>query len=153
MEYFSSKEAAERYFAGRPDFHPGTIDKIRDFLQPGGKLSKALDIACGTGLSSKALLGIADKVYGTDISAEMLELAHEQDEINYCLAAAEKQPFADNTFDLVTVSSGVHWFSIDEFLKEANRVLKPGAWLVIYENYFTGKMTGNESFKGWVDGT
>jgi ubiquinone/menaquinone biosynthesis C-methylase UbiE len=151
MEYFSTKEAAKRYATGRPDFHAGTVLHIKEHLGIIGKLSKTLDIACGTGLSTKALLTIAGEVYGTDISAEMLNVAHEKDIIHYYIAPAEKQPFPDGKFDLITVSSGVHWFNIDAFLSETNRILKPGAWLVIYENYFTGKMLENESFKSWVD--
>ena len=64
MNFFSSSIAAERYAAGRPDFHANTINRVKDFLNVGSKLPKALDIACGTGLSAKALLSVADKVYG-----------------------------------------------------------------------------------------
>ncbi|HMQ67346.1 MAG TPA: class I SAM-dependent methyltransferase [Ignavibacteria bacterium] len=88
------------------------------------KLDKAPDIACGTGLSTKALLEIAEDVYGTDLSEEMLKFAEELDKINYSFAAVENQPFADNFFDLITVSSGVHWFDIDKFFSEAKRLLK-----------------------------
>jgi SAM-dependent methyltransferase len=77
------------------------------------------------------------------------EPAYQSDSIQYTLAAAEQQPFADNNFDLITVSSGVHWFDIDRFLAEANRLLKPGAWLVLYENHFIAEMVGDESFTNW----
>jgi hypothetical protein len=40
---------------------------------------------------------------------------------------------------------------MDAFLNEANRLLKQGAWLVIYENFFSGQMEGNDAFKTWVD--
>ena len=151
MNYFNSKASAEKYAIGRPDFHANTIDRIRDFLRIGHKLDKALDIACGTGLSTKALLTMAENVYGTDISIEMLNNAIEKDKIYYSVAAAEEQPFGNDEFDLITVSSGVHWFNIDAFLSEANRILKTNGWLVIYENFFTGEMVGNEQFKNWVD--
>lgn len=147
MNYFNPKSVAERYSKGRPHFHSNTIQHIKEFLLLDNKLDKALDIACGTGLSTKALLEIAINVYGTDISAEMLNLALEPDKINYLLAPAEQQPFADNTFDLITVSSGVHWFDIDKFLAEANRVLKPGGWLVLYENYFISEMQDRPDFQ------
>jgi ubiquinone/menaquinone biosynthesis C-methylase UbiE len=151
MKFFSSGIAAEKYTTGRTDFHAITISRVRDFLNIDDKLPKALDIACGTGLSTKALLPVADKVYGTDISEEMLNRAHEKDKIHYAIAAAEKQPFDDGEFDLITVSSGVHWFNIDIFLTEANRLLKDKGWLVIYENFFAGDMEGNDEFKKWVN--
>lgn len=149
MNYFNPKTAAERYSKGRPDFHSNTITHIKDYLRLDKKLNNALDIACGTGLSTKALLEIAINVYGTDISQEMLKLALQPDKINYSVAPAEQQPFTDNNFDLITVSSGVHWFDIDKFLIEANRLLKSKSWLVLYENHFISEMVGNENFTNW----
>ena len=69
--------------------------------------------------------------------------------IKYSIAPAEHQPFDDNTFDLITVGSGVHWFNIDHFLVEANRLLKSRAWLILYENHFIAEMEGHEDFKTW----
>ena len=77
----------------------------------------------------------------------MLNVAVEKNKIHYLVAAAEDQPFDNEEFDLITVSSGVHWFNIDAFLNEANRILKQDGWLVIYENYFTGKMPEKNDFK------
>jgi ubiquinone/menaquinone biosynthesis C-methylase UbiE len=153
MNFFGSKTSAEKYAVGRPDFHANTINHIKDFLQIEDKLPKALDIACGTGLSTKALLPVAENVYGTDLSAEMLNLALEKDKIHYAIAAAENQPFGNGEFDLITVSSGVHWFNIDAFLIEANRLLKNRGWLVIYENFFPGEMEGSSEFTKWVADT
>ena len=149
MNYFHPKTAAARYSKGRPDFHSNTIRHIKAYLHFDRKLDNALDIACGTGLSTKALLEIATNVYGTDISQEMLNLAAQRDKINYVVAPAAQQPFTDNIFDLITVSSGVHWFDIDQFLTEANRLLKSKSWLVIYENHFIAEMAGNDSFTNW----
>ena len=152
MNYFTPKIAAERYSKGRPDFHSNTIQHIKDFLRLDKKLNNALDVACGTGLSTKALLEIATNVYGTDTSQEMLNLASEPDKIHYAIAPAEQQPFPDNYFDLITVSSGVHWFDIDKFLLEVNRFLKNKSWLVLYENYFISEMVGNDKFTNWFPG-
>jgi ubiquinone/menaquinone biosynthesis C-methylase UbiE len=149
MNYFHPPAAAERYSRGRPDFHSNTIQHIKTFLHLDKKLGKALDIACGTGLSTKALLEIATHVYGTDISQEMLKHAHNANKINYSIAPAEQQPFENNFFDLITVSSGVHWFNIDKFLSEANRLLKTKSWLVLYENYFISEMADNDDFANW----
>ncbi len=149
MNYFNTKPAAERYSVGRPDFHRNTIKHIKDFLRIEAKLDRALDIACGTGLSTTALLEIATNVYGTDISHDMLNLAPKMGGIKYTIAPAEEQPFPDNSFDLITVSSGIHWFDIDKFLIEACRLLKSKSWLILYENYFSAEMVENASFKTW----
>lgn len=151
MNYFARQIAAERYAKGRPDFHSNTIQHIKGFLQLEHKLEKALDIACGTGLSTKALLEIATNVYGTDSSEAMIDFAQQNDVINYQIANAEEQPFADNSFDLITVCSGIHWFDINRFLRETSRLLKRKSWLVIYDNFFIAQMEGNTGFKDWYE--
>ena len=149
INYFDLRVVAERYAGGRPDFHSNTIARIKKFLKLEKNLDTVLDVACGTGLSTKALSAISNNVFGTDISPEMLKYAEQTDKINYLIAKAEQQPFADNEFDLITVSSGVHWFEIDLFLQEANRILNNKAWLVIYDNYFISEMPEVEEFKDW----
>lgn len=149
MNYFNPKTVAARFSKGRPGFHSNTIKHIKDYLHVEKILNNALDIACGTGLSTKALLEIATNVYGTDASQEMLNFAAQPAEIYYTIASAEQQPFTDDTFDLITVSLGVHWFDIDKFLAEANRLLKSKSCLVLYENYFIAEMIGNNNFTNW----
>ncbi|MEM7369756.1 MAG: methyltransferase domain-containing protein [Bacteroidota bacterium] len=150
MNYFDFSSVAERYAKGRPYFHPNTIDHIQQTLEIAGKLDKILDVACGTGLSSKALLAIGHQVIGTDISEEMLAYARQEIDIEFLQSPAETLPFTDGEFDLITVSSGVHWFDIDAFLTECHRLLKPYAFLVLYENYFLAEMEGDDTFQSWV---
>ncbi len=149
MNYFDHKNAAERYSKGRPDFHSNTIVRVKIHLQLDHQLEKALDVACGTGLSTKALLEIATNVFGTDTSEEMLKRALAQDQINYSIATAENQPFGNGEFDLITVCSGIHWFDIDKFLVEANRLLTNQGWLVLYDNFFISEMQGVAGFSKW----
>ena len=149
MNYFSPKNTAERYAKGRPFFHRNTIKHIREFIKIDKKLENALYVACGTGMSTTALLDIAENVFGIDSSDEMLKLALNPQKIKYAKAPAENLPFENNYFNIITVSSGVHWFDIDEFLQEANRALKSKSWLVLYENHFISEMPGIESFGNW----
>ena len=62
MTYFETKNVAERYEKGIPFFHKNTIGRIKNYLGQKTKFDNALDIACGTGLSTKALLEIAEKI-------------------------------------------------------------------------------------------
>jgi ubiquinone/menaquinone biosynthesis C-methylase UbiE len=149
MNYFNPKNTAERYSKGRPYFHSNTIDQVSKSLNLQTKVDKALDVACGTGLSSKALLNIATQVYGTDTSEEMLKYARLNGNIDFRNAKAEVLPFQELEFDLITVCSGVHWFKIDTFLKEAHRVLKENTWLILYDNFFISEMENVPSFKNW----
>jgi len=149
MNYFSPKSAAQRFAKGRPYFHPIIVERIKDFLSISKPLSSALDVGCGTGLSTIALKEVAKSVVGLDASAEMIALAPEENGVKYFVAPTESLPFDENEFDLITLSQVFHWLDRDKFLAEANRVLRPDGWLVAYDNYFSGQMIENQDFQLW----
>ena len=86
----------------------------------------AWDCATGNGQVAGALADIFEQVEATDISETQLILAVKKPNINYQTGSAEQSPFADNTFDLVTVAQALHWFNVDAFHQEVRRVVKPG---------------------------
>ena len=149
MNYFAQRTAAERYAKGRPFFHPLVIARMKQFLSPAEPLPRGLDVCCGTGLSSLALKELAGKVLGVDISAEMLALAPRGAGLTFCAASAESLPFADASFDILTVCQALHWLDRRRFLAEARRVLRAGGWLVVYDDYMTGRMAESEGFRPW----
>jgi ubiquinone/menaquinone biosynthesis C-methylase UbiE len=137
MNYFSFRSAAERYARGRLYFHPLIVSRIRKFLSLKRPVSDALDVGCGTGLSTVALKEIARHVIGVDASAEMLALAPRGNGLTFLAARAENLPFREAEFDLISVAQVIHWVERDGFLREANRILHPGGWLVVYDDYFS----------------
>lgn len=101
-----------------------------------------LDIATGTGDLAIALAKIQGAhITGVDISEGMLAVARQkvahknlEQRIDLALADSEALPFADNSFDAVTVSFGVRNFeNLALGLKEIYRVLRPNGVLVILE--------------------
>ncbi|MCY3801291.1 MAG: class I SAM-dependent methyltransferase [Chloroflexi bacterium] len=150
---FDAKSAAWRYARGRPYHQDVVIERVKARLNLDGKLDRALDVACGTGLSCIALKGIAKKVCGFDISVEMLEQAERNERIDYAVCPAERLAMGDAAIDLVTVSSAFHWFDRDVFLAEAKRVLRPLGWLVIYNSFFFSRMKENADFGTWFTST
>jgi ubiquinone/menaquinone biosynthesis C-methylase UbiE len=149
--FFAHASAAERYAKARPYFHPLVIERVRAHLNLEQPVPRALDVACGTGQSSRALQAIAERVTGTDLSSEMLEYARQNPGIEFLESPAERLPFAVETFDLLTVCMAFHWFDQAKFLLEARRVLKPDGWLVLYNNFFCSQMTGCPEFRTWAD--
>jgi len=141
--------AAQRYAAARPYFHPRVIQRIASFTGL-NSVDRAIDIACGTGQSARALTAIARSVEGVDISAEMLSQSIPHPAIHYYVAPAEHLPFAPSAFDLATVGLAFHWFDQRAFLAEAHRVLKPAGWLIIYTSGFAGEMAENPGFRQWA---
>lgn len=147
--YFSPQTAAERYAKGRPRFHSFVIEKIGKFLAPRKSLALALDVGCGTGLSSVALKEISESVVGIDVSAAMLKQAKKHERVEYILASAENLPLSGDKFDLITISQAIHWVDKEKFFAEADRVLKPDSLIIAYDNYFQGQMLDNPAFNDW----
>lgn len=147
--YFDSPAAAVRYATSRPSGHARVLEFLDRTLHPELPAGHALDVGCGTGMSTRALLPYANRVTGVDASSEMLAQAVRHPLIQYHKAHAEALPFRPDTFDLVTVSSAYHWFDADLFLAEASRVLQAGRCLVLYKAGTTGSATGQPGFDRW----
>ncbi len=104
-----------------------------------------LDVACGTGDVSFRLdeLFPDAQITGLDLSPGMLEIAKKKlsamDEsakkhISFIEGDSLKMPFADDTFDMVTVAYGVRNFEhLEDGYREMLRVLKPGGVLCVIE--------------------
>lgn len=101
-----------------------------------------LEIGYGTGHSLVALaqsVGDSGKVYGVDISDGMQKVSEKRvseaglsDRVELQVADTPPLPFADDTFDVVSMSFTLELFPLDtipEMLKEIRRVLKPGGRL------------------------
>lgn len=106
------------------------------------KPSTILDIAAGTGDFSILEARRTDaEITAIDISQKMLDIAiikaqreGLQDRIKFLKADSLSMPFANDSFDAVTVGFGVRNFvDIPKGLKEIYRVLKPGGRLVVLE--------------------
>lgn len=147
--YFDDRQAASQYERSRPFFHPPVIERIRSFLKLDGPVDRALDIGCGTGQSTRALRALATRVVGVDRSHPMLSEAARQAGLAFVAARSEQLPFVSRSVDLVTVALAFHWFQQDRFLQEAQRALRAGGWLVIYDNSFLGMMRENPDFQRW----
>ncbi|MEH6606098.1 MAG: bifunctional demethylmenaquinone methyltransferase/2-methoxy-6-polyprenyl-1,4-benzoquinol methylase UbiE [Pseudomonadales bacterium] len=109
--------------------------------RPGNKI---LDIAGGTGdLTAKfsRLVGAQGQVILADINDSMLKVGRDKlvdlglcGNIEYAQANAESLPFADNSFDIVTIAFGLRNVTDkDKALRSMLRVLKPGGRLLILE--------------------
>jgi SAM-dependent methyltransferase len=153
MNYFAPRTAAERYSKGRPFFQPLLIGRAREFLSLSQPLPRGLDVCCGTGLSSVALKEAAARVVGVDGSEQMLAFAPRDSGITFCLADAESLPFGAGAFDIMSVCQALHWLDKRRLLAEARRVLRADGWLVVYDNYMTGRMAENEDFRTWFKET
>ncbi len=110
-------------------------------LRPG---QKALDVAGGTGDITVGLskqVGSSGLVVLSDINAEMLRHGRDRlldqgivGNVEFALANAERLPFADRSFDCVTIAFGLRNVTDKAAaLASMYRVLKPGGQLMVLE--------------------
>ena len=117
-------------------------EAMMDWLAPRAG-QKLLDVAGGTGDISFKFLGRAGSGHATvcDITESMLiagktraEAATMSDSLDWVVGDAMALPFADNTFDVYTISFGIRNVTRpQEALNEAFRVLRLGGRLMVLE--------------------
>jgi ubiquinone/menaquinone biosynthesis C-methylase UbiE len=122
-------------------------DLITQYLITG---LKVLDIGIGTGQTAEIFLANNCHVTGTDISEEMLVLAHKKfpsiDLYKVDLSNADKLPFEENQFDLVACVGTFEFIKDTEnFLTVVKKVLKPGGFFCFtFEKLVEGSDTQSE---------
>jgi demethylmenaquinone methyltransferase/2-methoxy-6-polyprenyl-1,4-benzoquinol methylase len=96
---------------------------------------RVLDIAAGTGTSSEPFADHGVHVVPADFSLGMLRVGKKRrDDLGFTAADAMRLPFADASFDAVTMSFGLRNVAdIDAALREFARVTRPGGRLVVCE--------------------
>ena len=117
-------------------------EAMMDWLAPRAG-QKLLDVAGGTGDISFKFLKRAGSGHSTvlDITENMLiegrkraETAQMVDNLDWVVGDAMALPFADNSFDVYTISFGIRNVTRpQEALNEAYRVLRPGGRLMVLE--------------------
>jgi demethylmenaquinone methyltransferase/2-methoxy-6-polyprenyl-1,4-benzoquinol methylase len=135
----------------------------RAALAPG---DAALDVCCGTGdlaIELAGAVGSSGRVDAADFSERMLELAREKQAelggegsgrapIEFRWADALDLPYADGSYDAVTVGFGVRNLAdLDRGIGELSRVLRPGGRLVVLEITQPQRPPLSTFFSLWFD--
>jgi SAM-dependent methyltransferase len=92
----------------------------------------AWDCATGNGQAARSLVAHFKKVIASDASAEQIANAQSFPGVEFRSASAEDSGLDAKSIDLITVAQAMHWFDIEKFFVEADRVLKPGGILAVW---------------------
>ena len=126
-DYFSSKSHAYAQF--RPNY-PASLYAYLASVSPHHEL--AWDCATGTGQAALGLAPYFDRIIATDASANQIAHARADPKISYQVAPAEKTSIPAASVDLIVVAQALHWFDLNEFYREVERVLRPQGVLVVW---------------------
>lgn len=121
-------EGEHWWFVGRRRILESFVQRISQDLKRDLNVTRPhiLDVGCGTGANLEMLSQFGD-AEGVDVSHDALAFCRERGLKNVRHGEAEKLPYEDETFDLVTALDVVEHLDDDlAGLREMQRVLKPG---------------------------
>jgi ubiquinone/menaquinone biosynthesis C-methylase UbiE len=134
---------ADHYYESHPEhlnrsMHPSwglwhvpesSLCLLKDVLTPGCCL---MDLGCGIGHDAAGFADLGATVLAVDLSIGQLKRSMKHPRVKHILAAAECLPVPDKSIDIAISDHGAFDHSpAPLLLGELNRVLKPGAVLVI----------------------
>ena len=132
--YFTS--IAGEYAAYRPTYPREAFETMLEGLR---RPVRAVDVGCGTGISSRLLAAAGAEVIGLDPNAAMLEQARAIGHaavrsIEYRLGDAEHTGLPSQSVDLALCAQSFHWFDAATALREFHRILREGGRLALLWN-------------------
>ena len=92
-----------------------------------------VDLGCGTGLSTRAWAGRAERVVGVEPNAAMLATAEAAPGVEFREAFAQDTGLDDGCADIVTCSQSLHWMEPEPTFAEAARILRAGGVFAAYD--------------------
>jgi SAM-dependent methyltransferase len=139
---FDTETTARHYAAARPTYPSELFDTLDDLL--GHKLAGAsvVDVAAGTGISSRQLAERGARVTAVELSSAMIaELAAASPGVRAVQGSGHALPLADGSADLITYAQAWHWMDPAQALPEIRRVLRPSGVFALWWNQ-TDRSTG-----------
>ncbi|EGC30324.1 hypothetical protein DICPUDRAFT_157950 [Dictyostelium purpureum] len=133
---------SKNYSSFRP-LYPDSLYQLIDETVEKDKRSLAVDVGCGSGQNSIRLAALFKKVIAFDPSEGQITNALKHDNVEYHVGSAEKINVPDDSADLVTVATALHWFNLPIFFKETERILKSGGFFIGF-TYGFHEISNNE---------
>jgi len=124
---------ADLYASSRPDYPVELFEYVAGLCSDN---QLAWDCAAGNGQAARGLLPYFDRVVLTDASAQQISQASapegKEEDFLRAVMLAESIALGDNLVDLVVVAQALHWFDLQKFSRELDRILRPGGILAAW---------------------
>jgi SAM-dependent methyltransferase len=120
---------ATEYAKYRPVYPTGLFEFIASLCK---EHDLVWDSGTGNGQAAFFLADFFEKVYATDVSLSQVENAFMHPKVDYKVEAVEVCSLPDNSTDAVTAATAAHWFDVEKYYNQVDRVLKPGGILAIW---------------------
>jgi SAM-dependent methyltransferase len=134
MNPFATIEMALGYARARPPVHALVMELVRRECDLAWPVERALDVGCGSGLSTRALDGLALKRMGLEPVLAMARLATAvAPGARFACGAAETLPFRAESVDLLVAAGALNYVRLEPFFNEARRVLRGNGHLLVYD--------------------
>lgn len=131
---------AEAYAKGRPGYPKEAIDKIMEFVSPKTVFA---DIGAGTGKFTEEFAKQGCVIYAVepneDMRKQLMNTLQPYANVKTIEGTAEATTLSDHSVDIITVAHALHWFQLDTFRTECQRIIKPGGLLMVIYNHVPGK--------------
>jgi SAM-dependent methyltransferase len=85
----------------------------------------AWDCATGNGQAAVQLTEVFDRIIATDASEKQIANAEPHERVGISGRVGEESGLESGTIDLIMVAQALHWFDLDRFYAEVERLLKP----------------------------
>lgn len=147
---FATADMAQGYAAARPAVHGLVLREVWKSLGQGVRAARALDIGCGSGLSTRELLPLCGKCFGVEPAVSMLRLARAvAPGAEFAAGSAERLPFADGSMELMTAAGSLNFCDVERAFPEMLRVLAEGGRLVVYDFEPGRLMRDSDALEQW----
>ena len=149
-QVFGSPEMVEGYTRARPPVHPYVLELVRERLGLTMPISRALDVGCGTGLSTSPLRGIAGFCVGIDpVEAMVHGSPAAVIGVRFVAARAEALPVRSASIDVITAAGSLNFADLDQFFPDAARALRDGGALIVYDFSSGRRFPDSDALDAW----
>jgi SAM-dependent methyltransferase len=125
LERLQEIEGEHFWFTGRRQLVFGLLRKC-----PATVPERILDVGCGTGIHTRALLAQGRRTLALDIRPEGLAQLHRESNVPVMQAEAEHLPLSDASLSGMLMLDVLEHVDDVLLLRDAHRALRPGGWVL-----------------------